>query len=70
MLDRRLFQRPWSGESSQFTMGSGSRFGRRRLRTRAPTASRLMDGLLIPSNADSRLDRMSEVFIKDGIRRH
>ena len=47
MLDRRLFQRPWSGESSQFTMGSGSRFGRRRLRTQAPTASRLMDGLLI-----------------------
>lgn len=47
MLDRRLFHRPWSGESSQFTMGSGSRFGRRRLRTQAPTASRLMDGLLI-----------------------
>lgn len=23
-----------------------------------------------PSNADSRLDSMSEVFIKDGIRRH
>ena len=64
-LDRRLVQRPWSGEFSQFAMGSGSRFGRLLLRAQAPTASRLMDRLLIPSNTDSRLDSMSEVFIKD-----
>jgi len=39
----QLVQRSWSGESSQFAMGSGSHFGRLLLRTQASTASFLMD---------------------------